>query len=264
MIHKIGLFDSGVGGLTVLREMVKNFPDHSFAYLGDTARLPYGTKSQETLERYVQQNIEFLKRQQVDLVISACHTASSTLLKKDFKSLDVPIFEVITPSCKEALKASTNKSIGIMGTLSTVRSEIYPQTLKKLSPEVQVFQQACPLLVPLVESGWIQDSVTDQILKRYLNPLLEKGVDSIILGCTHYPLLSEPISKICGPAVTLIDPAQTLASHLSQTFANNFEKSKPQIEVFLTDHSPHFLEHSKGLMGEKISETMQLKSPDLV
>lgn len=240
----IGLFDSGIGGLTVLSSLKKALPQDSFIYLGDTARLPYGTKSPETIQRYTKQNIRFLKNKGVDVVVSACHSASSSILQYNIQD-DIPLFNVIAPSCEEAKLKSKSKKIGLLATQATVDGGQYH---KLISAPYELYAQASPLLVPLVESGWIEDSITEAVIARYVQPLLEQKVDVIILGCTHFPLLKKSIQKIAGPGVTLVDPGDSLAA-LLQKSAKPTAATEP-LQIFLTDQSPHFVRLAKQLLNE--------------
>ena len=245
----IGLFDSGVGGLTVLKELVKEFPKAKFTYLGDTARLPYGNKAPETLEKYSLENMEFLASKKVDAIVVACHSASSVCLEMNlFKK--IPVFNVISPSCKEALETSKSKKIGVMATKATIRSQVYPSYINQLDPSAQVIGQECPLLVPLVEEELSDDEITEIILKRYLKPLQAGSVDTILLGCTHYPILKDSISSLC-PDITLIDPARSVALKLRELFDDSKDEESP-MDIFLTDHSPHFITHAQSILGENL------------
>ncbi|MCB0377213.1 MAG: glutamate racemase [Bdellovibrionales bacterium] len=256
----IGLFDSGVGGLTVLKELVEKFPEAQFTYLGDTARLPYGNKAPETIQKFVHENCQFLKEQKVDWIVIACHSASSVALDLDQYS-GIPVFNVIAPSCDQAIKQSTNKKIGVMATKATTASQVYPKQMQALDPKVQVASQACPLLVPLVEEGHINDELAHMVLKSYLDPLINKQVDTVLLGCTHYPILKESIQKICGPAVALINPATVLASELSEQNLSRQDHTPKKITIHLTDHAPHFIQHTKALLGETLAQSIQWFSP---
>ena len=194
----IGVFDSGVGGLTVAREIMRNLPSEKIVYFGDTARVPYGSKSKETIIRYSRQIIRFLQQQQVKAIVVACNTASAFALDAVRDEFDIPIIGVIEPGAKVAAAQTRNKRVGIIGTVGTVGSGIHAEYLKHLDPEITVFGKACPLFVPLVEEGWLHDPVTDEVAARYLKELQDKQVDTLILGCTHYPLLRSTIRKIMG------------------------------------------------------------------
>lgn len=238
----IGLFDSGIGGLTVLGKLRSAFPKARYVYLGDTARLPYGTKSSDTIRRYTEQNVQFLAARGVTHIVSACHSASSALLQYDIKS-SIPLFNVIEPSCVEAKKKTRNKKIGLLATQATVDAGQYQ---KLISQPFVLKSQACPLLVPLVEAGWLQDSITDQIITRYVAPLLNADVDTIILGCTHFPLLKESIQKAVGPNVTLVDPGESLTELIQNTDLANGGGT----ELFLTDTSPHFVKVAQQILND--------------
>lgn len=250
----IGLFDSGIGGLTVLKSLKEKLPNSSFIYLGDTARLPYGTKSPETISRYTKQNIHFLKKQGVNTVISACHSASSSILIYNITD-SLPLYNVIEPSCAEALKISKSKKIGLMATQATVDGGQYH---KLIPPPYELFAQSCPLLVPLVESGWVHDPITEAVVERYVRPLIEKKVDVIILGCTHFPILKEVIQKVVGPQIKLVDPGESIANQLEKT--QPATKAKAELKIFLTDQSPHFVRLAKNLLS---SEDLKITQVDL-
>lgn len=203
----IGIFDSGIGGLTVAREIRRQLPEAAFAYLGDTARMPYGTKSAATITRYAIEDAEFLLQHGATVIVVACNTASSVAipaLREKFPQ--TPIFDVITPAVAAAQQASARR-IGVIGTRATIRSGIYEKLIRERDAKATVVAQACPLLVPLIEEGWEKKPETSQILRRYLSPVKAKTVDALILGCTHYPLLRSKIQSRMGRTVKLIDPA---------------------------------------------------------
>lgn len=210
----VGIFDSGVGGLTVVREIIRQIPDERLIYFGDTARLPYGSKSRETIIRYSRQIVRFLRTKGVKAIVIACNTASSCALKTIAEESSIPVIGVIYAGALTAVKSTRNGRIGIIGTTTTVSSGIYPNVIRSISPEVQVFQKACPLFVPLVEEGLLHDSVTDEIASRYLQELKGKYVDTLVLGCTHYPLLRSTIQRIMGDDVRLVNPAYETAVEL--------------------------------------------------
>jgi glutamate racemase len=204
----IGVFDSGVGGLTVVAALKRRLPGESILYLGDTARLPYGSKSPETVTRYTRRNIEFLTERGVKAVVVACNTASALALPH----LDphVPTWGVIEPGARKAAEVSRGR-VGVIATEATVRSDAYPRALRALRPDLEILSQPCPLFVPLVEEGWYNDPVTAQVAERYLRPLLDAGIDTLVLGCTHYPLLKPVLQRVAGPDVTLVDSADSVA-----------------------------------------------------
>ena len=200
----VGVFDSGVGGLTVAREIMRNLPSEKIVYFGDTARVPYGSKSRETIIRYSRQIIRFLQEQQVKAIVVACNTASAFALDAVRDEFDIPIIGVIEPGARVAAEQTRNKRVGVIGTVGTVGSKIHAEYLKEFDPEITVFAKACPLFVPLVEEGWLHDPVTEEVAARYLKELQDKDVDTLILGCTHYPLLRSTIRKIMGDGVICI------------------------------------------------------------
>lgn len=204
----IGVFDSGVGGLTVVAALRRQLPHEPILYLGDTARLPYGTKSRATVARYSQRNVEFLLGRGVKAVVIACNTASALALPELHPS--TPIWGVIEPGSRHAAEISRGR-VGVIGTESTIGSDAYGEALRRIRPDLQVFSQACPLFVPLVEEGWHDDPVTEEVARRYLAPLLAERIDTLVLGCTHYPLLRPVIERVVGEAVTLVDSAESTA-----------------------------------------------------
>ena len=208
----IGVFDSGLGGLTVVRALSKLLPDENIVYFGDTGRVPYGTRSETTIKQYAKQDAEFLLSHDVKMIIAACGTVSS-VAPKTGDSLPVPFLGVVAPAAKEAVKATKTKKIGILGTSATIKSGAYEREIKALDPNLQTTSTDCPLFVPLVESGWISpdDEITTLTVKRYLKDVKNAGVDTLILGCTHYPLLIPFIRKEMGEGVTLISAGDAAA-----------------------------------------------------
>lgn len=212
----IGVFDSGVGGLTVAREIMRQLPGERIIYFGDTARVPYGSKSKKTIIRYSRQIIRFLKTQGVKAIVVACNTASACALEEIRPELDLPIIGVIKPGAKAAVESTRNGRIGVIGTESTVNSQLYTEYIRQLNPQIQVIGKACPLFVPLVEEGWMKDPVTEEVARRYLAELQEKNIDTLILGCTHYPFLRSVVGNIMGDQVTLVNPAYETAIGLKR------------------------------------------------
>lgn len=212
----IGIFDSGIGGMTVVRAVEQLLPHHSLLYFGDTARTPYGTKSGETIIDYSLRNGEFLLERGAKLIIIACNSASSVATEKLREEFDVPVIEVIQPAAQKAAALSKSGRIGIIGTKATIQSKMYDKTITALNPDCRVFSQPCPLLVPLVEEGWTNKRETKMILRRYLHPFKDKQIDTLILGCTHYPLLKDLIQTRVGKRVTLIDSSIEVANTLPQ------------------------------------------------
>ncbi len=253
----IGIFDSGVGGMTVARAVEKLLPDYRFAYFGDRARTPYGSKSPETIISYARENTEFLLAQGAKIIIIACNSAASVaseILREEFS---VPIFEVISPAVTKAVATTTSGRIGVIGTRATIKSGIYESKIKDREADYKVFSAACPLLVPLVEEGWLNRRETKMILRRYLHPLKLKQVDTFVLGCTHYPLLKKLIQPRIGKRVNIIDSSEEVAQSLRL-----FLQSHPEIEQSLSreggnqyhvsDVTDAALETAKRVFGRKI------------
>jgi len=212
----IGVFDSGVGGLTVAREIMKNLPMERIIYFGDTARVPYGNKSHDTILRYSRQIVRFLQAQGVKVIVVACNTASALALAEIEKEINIPIIGVMKPGAKVAVKATHNKKVGVIATESSIQSGMYQKFIREMDSDIKVFGKACPLFVPLVEEGWMDDDVTKQVARRYLSELKKEQIDSLILGCTHYPLISKTVSDVMGSDVKLVNPAYETAVSLGQ------------------------------------------------
>lgn len=215
----IGVFDSGIGGLTVAKELMNALPNEKIMYFGDTARVPYGNKSPETVLLYSEQIVDFLLSQGVKALLIACNTASAVALEKISTKIPVPIIGVVKPGARAAAEATANGRIGVIATRATVASGLYEEILGNINPGLRVFSTAAPLFVPLVEEGWFNDSVTEEVAKRYLDPLLNNDIDTLVLGCTHYPLLKDVIGKIAGKKVKLINPALEAAKDMKKTLA---------------------------------------------
>ena len=203
----IGVFDSGVGGLTVAREIMRNLPMEKIIYFGDTARVPYGSKSRDTVIRYSRQIVRFLREQQVKAIVVACNTASALALSTLEEESEIPIIGVVKPGARVAIQATRKKRVGVIATEATINSHLYRELIHQMDPEITVVGRPCPLFVPLVEEGWLHDSVTETVARRYLKDLKEQDIDTLILGCTHYPLLRGLIGEIMGEQVTLVNPA---------------------------------------------------------
>lgn len=212
----IGVFDSGVGGLTVAREIMRQLPQERIIYFGDTARVPYGSKSKETVIRYSRQIIHFLESKGVKAIVVACNTASAFALETLQPEMKIPIIGVVKPGAKVAAETTVNGNIGVIGTEGTIGSKIYTQTIQQHTPDAVVLGKACPLFVPLVEEGWLKDPVTIEVAKRYLDFFQKSDIDTLILGCTHYPLLRSTIRGIMGERVNLVNPAYETAQELKR------------------------------------------------
>lgn len=261
----IGVFDSGVGGLTVAREIMRNLPNERIVYFGDTARVPYGSKSRETILRYSRQIIRFLRTEQVKAIVIACNTASALALDEVEKELDIPIIGVIKSGARVAAVSTANKKVGVIGTESTINSGMYDQLIRAEDPEITVYGKACPLFVPLVEEGWLKDPVTETVAKRYLKELLDEGIDSLILGCTHYPLLRSLIGEIAGPGVHLVNPAYETAKELERLLAQknllNTQAKPPGNEpykFYVSDAADKFKRFADSILPYDIETTQKI------
>jgi len=241
----IGVFDSGVGGLTVLRDLALHFPFESFIYLGDTARLPYGTKSPETIRAYSEQVMNYLAAKNVKAIVIACNSASSQVPEDGWHN--IPVYNVITPGAQAAIKETKNLKIGVLGTRATIESHTYFKALKKIDNDVQVFSESCPLLVPLAEEALIDDPITNLIVYRYVQPLVAQGIDTLILGCTHYPLLKKAIQKACGVGVTLVDSGVSVSEKMTMDFVAR--KITPDKSIESTDLSEHSIQWAQTIMN---------------
>jgi glutamate racemase len=251
----IGIFDSGVGGLTVVKEVLKALPNEDIIYIGDTARVPYGTKSEKTVSRYALQNTKFLIQKKIKFLVVACNTASSLSLPFLEERYDIPVLGVIGPGAKGAIEATRNRKIGVIGTESTIRSMAYDTMLKKRDNRVEVYSKPCPLFVPLVEEGWTDNDITRTIVERYLKELREKGIDTLILGCTHYPLLKKVIGKVMGTAVTLIDSAVETAKIVKEELVKNKTtgtKKKGSVQFLVTDLPEKFAVIGSSFLGNRL------------
>lgn len=212
----IGVFDSGVGGLTVAREIMRQMPNEKIIYFGDTARVPYGSKSQETVTRFSEQIVRFLQTFQVKTIVVACNTASAYALDTLEGKLEIPIIGVVKPGARVAAQTTKNGRIGVIATEATIGSQIYTEYIKELNRDVTIYGKACPLFVPLVEEGLLEDPVTEEIARRYLAELIDIDIDTLILGCTHYPLIRSTLGRIMGEKVTLVNPAYETAVELKE------------------------------------------------
>ena len=243
----IGIFDSGVGGLTVAREIMRQIPNERIVYFGDTARVPYGGKSKEIVTKYSQQIVRFLKTQNVKAIVIACNTASAYALEQIEREIDIPIIGVVKPGAVTATRVTRNGKIGVIATEGTINSQIYTHYIKELAKNTEVLGKACPLFVPLVEEGLLEDPVTDEIAQRYLSVLIDSGIDTLILGCTHYPLIRSTVGRVMGDSVTLVNPAYETAIELKSLLEKNhiLQDKKPalgtnQYQFFVSDGAEKF------------------------
>lgn len=256
----IGVFDSGLGGLTAVKELIKILPNESIVYFGDTGRVPYGTRSEETIIKYTKQDIAFFREFSVKAIICACGTASSVGLPNVGKT-DVPVIGVVEPTAKNAVSATKNKKIGIIGTEGTVSSGAYAKAIKNIDPSVSTFSKACTLFVPFVENGYLDHEATRIIAKEYLKPLKDEGVDTLILGCTHYPLLKKVIGDIMGEEVTLIDAGKSAADYVKELLVEkDMLSTNPVAEkrFFTSDTGTKFIKTAELFLNEKIDSIQKV------
>lgn len=258
----IGVFDSGVGGLTVAREIMRQLPMERMIYFGDTARVPYGSKSKDTIIRYSRQIIHFLKKKGVKAVVIACNTASAFALEQMRQEFDLPIIGVVKPGAKVAAETTKNGKIGVIGTEGTIGSEIYTRTIQMHNAQAEVMGKACPLFVPLVEEGWLKDSVTEEVAHRYLAPFLQSDIDTLIMGCTHYPLLRSMLQRILGEKVNLVNPAYETARRLNlllqeYDIVNDRadENEQLQYQFYVSDAAEKFKNFANSILPCEIEET---------
>ncbi|MBE6729956.1 MAG: glutamate racemase [Ruminococcaceae bacterium] len=254
----IGVFDSGLGGLTVVKELISALPGEDIVYFGDTDRVPYGTKSNETIKKFAIEDENFLLSKNVKLIVAACGTVSS-VAADTAKVLPVPFVEVVSHSCKSAVKVSNNKKIGVIGTSATINSGEHKRQILELCKEAEVFCQSCTLFVPLVESGLVStdDIIVTETVKKYLTPIKEAEVDTLILGCTHYPLLSDAIRKFMGENVVLINAGVSTAAAVKDILVSGNmlnTKEKGDISCFVSDITPSFSAASSMLLGSPTEE----------
>lgn len=254
----IGVFDSGIGGLTVVRALMKHLPHENLVYFGDTARVPYGPKSSQVVREYALQDTEELLKHNVKFIIIACNTVSAVALDIVQKRARVPVLGVIVPGAETAARATTKNRIGVIGTLGTVLSNSYPNAIRQINPDIQVFSQACPLFVPLVEEGWTSHRATELIAKEYLFPLTLEKIDTLILGCTHYPLLKNVIDTVLHKTVKLIDSGEataiTAAQVLEDLKISNQSTLKPNLQFFVSDIPHKFTEVGERFLGERLGK----------
>jgi glutamate racemase len=261
----VGVFDSGVGGLTVAREIMRQLPDERIVYFGDTARVPYGSKSKDTILKYSRQIIRFLRTKDVKAIVIACNTATAYTLDTVSKETDIPVIGVINAGARTAVKATRNGKIGVIGTEATVNTGIYTEVMKKLRPDIEVTGKSCPLFVPLVEEGLLHDSVTDEIASRYLAELKGKYIDTLVLGCTHYPLLRSTMRRLMGDEVTLVNPAYETAIELKELLTEQNLLRDPAADVdgekyqfYVSDLAEKFTNFATSILPNEVKETKKI------
>lgn len=258
----IGIFDSGVGGLTVLREIVKALPQEDTVYLGDTARVPYGTKSPETVVRFARQITSFLVSRDIKLLVVACNTASAVSLAELKAEFPIPIVGVIDPGAIQAASVTKNGRVGVIGTAGTIRSSAYTKAIKRINPDIEVITAECPLFVPLAEEGWVDNEVARLTAAIYLKNLKESNIDTLVLGCTHYPLLKGLIGEVMGEGVTLVDSARETARVVREILAERGETRPAQEQgnhhFFVTDVPAGFIRVGNRFLGGALGDVYQL------
>ncbi len=259
----IGIFDSGIGGLTVVKEIIEALPNEDIIYFGDTARLPYGNKSPQTVIKFSSENVKFLLRFGVKFIIVACNTSSSLALPSLRKRFQVPILGVVKPAVKKAVEISPTGRIGIIATRSTVASMCYQRQVKRMGLRFKSFAQACPLFVPLAEEGWLDNQVTLEVARQYLRPLVKKNIDTLILGCTHYPLLKKVIRKVLGKKIQFVDSAQELAAQAREILAKKAlgSRRKPtsaKRRFYVSDEPLRFKKIGRRFLGKRIKSVQKV------
>jgi glutamate racemase len=254
----IGVFDSGIGGLTVVREIMRQIPNETIIYFGDTARVPYGSKSKQTIITYSRQIVKFLQTKNVKAIVIACNTASAFALEAVAAEVSIPVIGVVKPGAKVAAETTRNGNIGIIGTEGTINSGIYNSYLSKTNPNVKVYGKACPLFVPLVEEGWLTDPITVEVAKRYISDLQKYDIDTLVLGCTHYPLIRHTIGAILGEKVTLVNPAFETAISLKNVLeSNGIESTTPAVDhkFYVSDGAEKFQKFANTILPCEVVET---------
>ncbi|VAX34167.1 Glutamate racemase [hydrothermal vent metagenome] len=263
--NPVGIFDSGIGGLTVLREILNLMPRENMIYLGDTARVPYGIRSSETVTKYAMENTEFLLGKKIKLIVVACNTVSAISLDILKKKTEVPVIGVLLPGAEAAIRSTRNKRIGVIGTETTIHSSAYHRALTSLDPDVEVIGVPCPLFVPLVEEGWTDGEVTRKVAAGYLAGLKESNIDTLVLGCTHYPLLKGIINDVMGDGITLIDSAVETARIIGDILKGEGllrrNNASPERKFFVTDTPDRFRKVGERFLGHKIEYIERVEIP---
>ena len=263
----IGVFDSGIGGLTVVRQLMLRLPREHILYFGDSARVPYGTKSPETVTRFSIEAARFLARREVKFLVVACNTASAMALPVLQRRFDLPMIGVIEPGVRAAVATTRNRKIGVVGTLGTITSGAYERLILSLDPASTVVEVPCPLFVPLAEEGWTDGPVVQQICHVYLDPLRQSGIDTLILGCTHYPLLKETIASVMGPEVTLVDTAEETVrlarEHLDRLDLLRLDGEQGDRRFFVSDIPAQFSQVGGRFLGQSIAQVEWVDQSDL-
>jgi glutamate racemase len=252
----IGVFDSGIGGLTVVRALLEQLPHENIVYFGDTARVPYGPKSPQVVREYTQDDVDFLLSKNVKMIVVACNTVSAVALDVVQKRAHMPVCGVIIPGASDAVRQSVTGRIGVIGTVGTIASNAYTNAILQERPKSQVFAKACPLFVPLVEEGWTEHRATEMIALEYLFPLMTKKIDTLVLGCTHYPLLKPILKEVTKGAVTLIDSAEATAAAVKAMLTEqkllNPSMQNPNVQFFVSDAPDKFTSIGEKFLGRTL------------
>ena len=261
--YPIGVFDSGIGGLTVVRALMERLPFENIIYFGDTARVPYGVKSPETITRFATQITRFLLQKEVKLLIIACNTMAAVAYQAVKDLSPVTVLDVIAAGARKAIEETTSKHVGVIGTPATINSNAYARAIHEHDPDIRVFSQACPLFVPLVEEGWWHHPVTRLTAQEYLRPVLAEHVDTLVLGCTHYPVIKSLIREIVGQDIRLVDSAEAMAditaNLLHDMHLGNPQRNPPEYRFYVTDVPYHFQTIGEGLLGRTLSRVELVK-----
>ncbi len=262
-MRPIGVFDSGIGGLTVLKELIALLPGEDFVYLGDTARLPYGSKSNEVIVRYSRENTEFLLAKGIKMLVVACNTSSAVALEEIARGTMAPVIGVIEPGAAAAAAASRSGKIGVIGTEATIASGAYTRAIQKLRPRAEIYTRACPLLVPLVEEGWTDNDVAERTVAYYLESLKASGIDTLLLGCTHYPLLRTMFARVLGPRVKIVDSATATANAVRERLrALGLDRGRGGARsrsFFVTETPDRFVRVGRRFLGPEVESAVRIE-----
>jgi glutamate racemase len=258
----IGVFDSGIGGLTVVRELLRLLPNEDIVYFGDTARVPYGTKSEKVIKNFAIEDTLFLLKQNVKMIVVACNTVSAVALDLLETKFDLPFVGVVKPGARVAVQKTRNRKIGVIGTPRTVASGIYEQEIKRINPECLVFSKACPLFVPIVEEGWENRAATLLVAREYLEVLKAMGIDTLVLGCTHYPLLEKAVTEVMGRTVGLVNSGEATAAVVKQTLNERHLDREAEnagtLKLFISDVPYQFKMLAERLLGREVQDTTRV------
>ncbi len=259
----IGVFDSGIGGLTVVRALMERVPEENIVYFGDSARVPYGTKSPETVLGFARENLKFLKSRNIKMIVVACNTVSAVALPILKAEEKLPVTGVLLPGALSASKTTESGKVAVIGTTATIHSGAYEEALHAINPDLEIFSQACPLFVSLAEEGWLNNDVTRLTARKYLEPVIEFGADTLVLGCTHYPLLREVISEVMGKGVKLVDSANECANEVEKILEENdlrkITGDTGKIRVFMSDVPYKFKEIGERFLGRSLGEVTKIQ-----